>query len=73
MRVTILEQGRYAVLWLKEGCLMLAGEEVVIDVNSEGALFLLSEVNLSKLDFGRYLALQNLPGCSFNSRWSPSR
>ena len=44
LEATILEKGHYAVLWPKEGPLLLAGQEVVIDVYSEGALFLVSEV-----------------------------
>lgn len=44
MKATLLEEGRYAVLWPEHEPLQIAGEEVVIDVFSEGALFLLSEV-----------------------------
>lgn len=44
MKATLLEEGRYTVLWPEHEPLQIAGEEVVIDVFSEGALFLLSEV-----------------------------
>lgn len=46
LQATILEQGHYAVLWPKNKPLLLAGQEVVIDVYSEGALFLMAEVRL---------------------------
>ena len=45
MKAALLEEGRYAVLWPEHEPLCIAGEEVVIDVYSEGALFLLSEVH----------------------------
>lgn len=45
MKAALLEEGRYAVLWPEPDHLRIAGEEVVIDVFSEGALFLLSEVS----------------------------
>ncbi len=45
MRATLLEEGRYAVLWPEHEALRIAGEEVVVDVFSEGALFLLNEVH----------------------------
>ena len=49
LRAAVLEEGRYTVLWPKCQPLSLAGQEVVIDVYSQGSLFLLSEVSPFKL------------------------
>ena len=45
MSCALLDDMRYGILWPTDAPLLIAGEEVVVDVYSGGALYLLKEVS----------------------------